>query len=248
MRFLPAYLFVSHGLRHASSLKDLPGAQSQLRTLENHAGKGEAQLRVMGYDYGRKIRSSDDLSVLFCLLQGFQRDGMRNGLPARLIIDDYARLFRNTDAEFRPELWDMLLEYSDHILDLRQGRPLHSVSPEMSSLVRSGLLPPIKTRTPIKDRSDQEKGAQTAKARLASTIARSKYAKLAQTALYHAYAKHQSETPRASFREFIDSPAAEGLKNSQGRPWTYRTGLRAIREMKSDLKETPTGGSEAGQL
>lgn len=183
MRFLPVYIFVSHGPRYGSSVEELPGPQTQSLALEEQAARGDAQLRIMGHDYARKIRSSDDLPNLFRLLKGFQRDAEKTGLPARLMVDDYARLFRAADEAFRPELWEMLIDYSDHIRDQRQGKQLNDLSQEMSMLIRTGVLPPLKKRTPCKDRAEQERAAQTAKARQVSAKTRSSAAQQAAAAL-----------------------------------------------------------------
>ena len=233
MRLLHAYILVSHGPRYGRSVEQLPGAQTQLRVLKENAARADANLDIVGHDYARKIRSRDDLPKLFSLLEGLQQESKRLGVTATLFIDDYARLFRAADLTFRPILWDMLIDYADNMRDLRQKSPLNDLSREMSLLVRTGSLPRQTVGRREDDRPTKQRIAQTAKARQMSAKARTAYAKHAATALQQAYTTHKADTPGASFRSFLESPAAEGLKNSQGKPWTYQTGRRAIRELKS---------------
>jgi hypothetical protein len=196
------------------------------------AGYG-AKLSIVAHDYARKIRSFDDLPNLFAILNEAKQATEAQANPYHIFIDDYARLFRVVTPEFRDELWDALSKHAAFITDLRQGVQLDTVSKEKSTLIRNGVLPHLKERAPNKQRSKDDKQAQTAKARLVSVVARSKHVTQSANELKEAFDTYVKENPRGSFRDFIASDAATPLRNSHGKQWAYRSGLRALRLLRA---------------
>lgn len=196
------------------------------------AGYG-AKLSIVAHDYARKIRSFDDLPNLFAIMKQAKQEPEDQAKSHHIFIDDYSRLFRVTVPEFRQVLWEALLENASYITDLRQGKPLDAVSNEMSTLIKTGLLTPLRKRTQSKQRSKDQRQAQTAKARRVSIVARSQYVTQSANALKEAFDTYVTEHTRASFRDFIASDAATPLRNSHGKQWAYRSGLRALRLLRA---------------
>lgn len=232
MSIFPAYIFVSHGPKHVANIEDSPGAASQFKLLSDHAEIVGAGLHVLGHDYARKIRSIDDLPNLFRLL-ALHKESSQGGLPMRLRIDDYTRLFRAATDQFKPVLWRELMRFSDHLIDLRQGKSLHCLSKEMALVVQTGMLSQARSAPHTGIRSQSDKSRQTNKARRVSAMARKKSAERSAIALREALSNFQASQPKASMVEFLASEHAIGLCNSHGKLWTYRSALRAIRRLET---------------
>lgn len=229
MRSIAGYLFLSHGPRRAGDVTTLPGAATQMRALTQQAQANNATLRVLGHDYARKIRTAEDLRTLFRLL-GTCRDQARiGGDHVRIVMDDYSRLFRAASQEYRPELWSQLIAYSDHLRDLRQRRPLHGLSPEMAILIQFGALPAMRGSVDADKRDAKQTSEQTRVARGVSASVRRASARSAAVALQRAFDAYRMRYPKTTMRAFLKTEQAALLGNSQGRPWTYRTALRALR-------------------
>lgn len=232
MSIFPAYILVSHGPKHVANIEDSPGAASQFKLLSDHSETVGASLHVLGHDYARKIHSVDDLSNLFRLL-ALHRERSQGGPPMRLRIDDYTRLFRAATDQFKPVLWRELMHYSDHLIDLRQGKPLHCLSKEMALMIQTGMLSQARSKPHTEARSKSNKSRQTNKARWVSAMARKKSAERSAIALREALTNVQTSQPKTSMAEFLASEHAVGLCNSLGKPWTYRSALRAIRRLEA---------------
>lgn len=229
MSILPGYLLLSYGPRHARDVTDLPAAAQQLRSLRRAATKHGAGFRILDWDYARKICGRNDLPRLFKLLETCREQTIQNGDGPKIIIDDYSRVFRITEPNARADIWAALSEYADHFRDLRQGKPLNALSPEMTLMIKCGALPPERDRGPASSGPNGRGSAQTQKARMASAVVRSRAADRAARDLARGLQDYRQRHPGATVKAFLESGQGRGLRNSQGRPWTYRSALRVLR-------------------
>lgn len=232
MSSIAGYLFLSYGPKSTTDVTKLSATARQMRMLRALAEEKHADLKIVGWDYARKIRGRDDLCNLFRLLDATQTQFQSGNGKLNVVVDDYNRLFSATVPDKREELWNDLLEYEDCFIDLRQGKPLHALSPEMSLLVKFGALPPVNKAHPAQARSRENRTKQTQKARRVSRIVRGQTAAQAARNLEIALLSFRQKHPAASVKDFLASEEGRGLHNSWGRPWSYRSALHVLRENK----------------
>jgi len=231
MKTIAAYLLMSHGRRHGPDVRELPGARKQMHVLRNFARKSDAELRIVAHDYARSIRNSDDLPNLFHLLQTCQLQFDKDGTKAHIILDDYSRLFRAALPDYRTLLWIDLMKYSDFLIDVRHAKPLKYLPDVIELLIKTGAMLPLRDAVAHKERSAQQRSAQTSNARTISSAVRQKSALRAARDLKHALETYRAENTSVTMKCFLETEEASALLNSQGKPWTYRTALRAIRDL-----------------
>ena len=237
MTDLPAYLLITYGPKHQWSVEDMEAAKGQLNTLRTVAARNDLGFRVSGHDYARRVSSFDDLTTLFdllekCVAQSGDEQGNRS-----IVIDDYNRLFKNTDQSFRGELWCKLREYSDHILSAGHRKRLDELSQTEVMLLTQASLPiNIKSKRSYSN-SALEKQAQTAKARKTSAHARVLSGQKAAKQLCDALEAYRQDHPEATIKSFIESQEGAKLVNSNGRPWTAKTAPRAIKNYRTSLEK-----------
>lgn len=233
MSVILGYLFLSYGPRHASDVTRLSAAARQMRSLSEIAARQGAHLRVLGWDYARRIRGRNDLPQLFKLLEACREQAAQTGHGPKIIVDDYSRLFRVTEIDAREELWEVLTEYSDHFWGLRQGKALDALSPEMTLLIKCGALPHKRDRGSGKGASQAARSAQTEKARRASAVMRSAAGDQAARDLAASLGDYLKRNPGATVKAFLDTAEGRALRNSHGHPWSYRSALRVLRARKN---------------
>lgn len=232
-RHVLAYLLITSGPRHVPDISKEPAARTQMRALETMASKLDAGLNIVAWDYARKITSLNDLPQLLKALQTMKQSSEDGKGTGQIVIDSYSRLFRAATPEMQSELWSALIEYEGHFRDMQTRKSLSDLSSETALLVRTGSMPPLKTRRQSAVRNEEERQAQTKRARANSAVIRRKRAEASAQKLQQAYHAYKGEIPGASLKAFIESDASNTVRNSHGRAWTYSSAKRALRELRN---------------
>jgi hypothetical protein len=232
-RFFLGYLLITSGPRHVEDIASQPAARTQMRALEGMASKLDAAVDIVAWDYARKIMSLDDVSQLLKALRTMKQTSEDGKGSGHLVIESYSRLFRAATPEMQSELWSALIEYEDHVRDVQTGKSLTELSPEMALLVKTGSMPLLKSGRQSAMRSEEERQAQTNRARASSAAIRTRRAETTARELQQAFDAYKDDSPRASLKAFIESDASNTVRNSLGRAWTYSSAKRALREMRN---------------
>lgn len=231
--FLLGYLLITSGPRHVPDIATQPAARTQMRTLEGLANKLGASLNIVAWDYARKISSLNDVSQLLKALQTMKQSSEVGKGSGRILIDSYSRLFRAATPQMQSKLWSALSQYEDYFRDVQTGKALRELSPEMSLLVKTGSMPPLKIGRQSAVRSEKERQAQTNRARANSAVIRKQRAQRSARELQQAFDAYKGDIPDASLKSFIGSDASKTVRNSHGREWTYSSAKRALRELRN---------------
>ncbi|MBW4985720.1 hypothetical protein KZZ07_24570 [Mameliella sp. CS4] len=236
MSTIAGYLFLSYGRKYAADVTQLPAARKQMRALTDCAEGQHANLKIVAWDYARKIHGPNDLPNLFKLLEACRANHLQNKGKQIIVMDDYVRMFRVAQPGAEEALWAALLEYSDYLLGLHQQKPLLALSPELSGLVKFGHRVTAKTRSSKNARPRPDRAAQTHEARQASARSRRKAARRCAQELGEAWAAYRQVHPDATLKAFLASDGGRTLRSSRRTPWTYRHALRVLRE-ESDTRD-----------
>lgn len=204
-----------------------------MRALKLMAGKLDVPLKIVAWDYARKIKSLDDVPKLLETLHAMKQASEGGQVSGRLLIDSYSRLFRAAMPETQSALWDALLEYEDYIRDVRTRKSLTELSRDMALLVKTGNMPNLEIGRATKTRSAAARKAQTSDARAHSISVRNNRARQAARELQKAFDDFKEDIPGASLKAFIDSDASNAVRNSLGRPWAYSSAKRALRDLRN---------------
>ncbi|MBO6885343.1 MAG: hypothetical protein JJ869_17450 [Marivita sp.] len=232
-RHVIAYLLITSGPRHVPDISKEPAARTQIRALEMMASKLDASLKIVAWDYARKITSLNDLPQLFKALQTMKQSSEDGTGSGQIVIDSYSRLFRAATPKMQSELWSALIEYEEHFRDVQTRKSLCDLSSETALLVKMGNMPRLEVGRQTAVRSEKQRQAQTESARVNSALVRKQRAEDAVRQLQQAFDAYKDDIPGASLKAFIDSDAAKTVRNSLGRAWTYSSAKRALRELRN---------------
>lgn len=185
------------------------------------------------FDYARKVDGLSSLPVLKELLEASKT------MDARLITDDFRRIFSRCPLDNRIALLNEIREHGRHFKDLRTRQSITELS---DSLVRSIVLHegPVRFQLPGTNKKTEptaEGRRQTAPAtavskRIRGHVADKKAEELAKLREELSSADH---TP--TLKQIADEANARGIQTTRGKDWSVASVQRQLKRLEN--KQTP---------
>lgn len=221
------YALITHGPRPRKELARYPAARQQILNLKHLADRLEGQNLGVSHDYAREVESLDSLPVLKNLLE--QVDGKN----ARVVIDDYRRIFARCPQHLRSDLFTELEHYGWHFIDLKLTHhlgDLHLVQKvallSATSPIRFQLEPIPRRQRPLQERRDQ-----THMASIVSQVVRTKNADKKAHELAELKKRLKKSGQPITARAIAEQANLESLETTRGNEWTASSVARALKRI-----------------